>query len=131
MANLNISAAGDLYKIELDTFDWTGLQVNGTAVKKSADGTYTYTQTSPGSVRFVATASNLQIVNPDNAFLLAGTKHSHMAVIKYSAPSANTVQIEGTLVNWPANVNFQFGQGPFRFAQGRLTAKLSGPAATA
>jgi hypothetical protein len=69
MAAILITVKNNLYTIQLDQWDWTGLTVNGTAMPK-VNGYYTYTQTTPGSVEFAATANYVSTLNPGNTFFM-------------------------------------------------------------
>jgi hypothetical protein len=117
MAAILITVKNNLYTIQLDQWDWTGLTVNGTAVPK-VNGNWTYTQTTPGTVDFIATASYVSTVNPGNTFFMKGASNTHMALLTYSTPG-QPFQLDGVLLNVSPRSYAQ--PGPFPFSQGKMT----------
>ena len=130
MANLNISVNNDLYTITLDQFEWTSLSVNGVAVTASAGG-FSYSQTTPGSLMFVAQATQIVAVNPDDVMFLADQPPLtavHVATLNYSAPSSGTFQINGHVINlsnWDETIKIHFTGKPFQFSQGLMTGEFN------
>lgn len=117
MAAILITVKNNLYTIQLDQWDWTGLTVNGTAMPK-VNGYYTYTQTTPGSVEFAATANYVSTLNPGNTFFMTGASNTHLALLNYSAQGL-PFQLDGVLLNVSPRSYAQ--PGPFTFSQGKMT----------
>ena len=118
MAAILITVKNNLYTIQLDQWDWTGLTVNNTVVPK-VDGKWTYVQTTPGPVDFSATANYVTTVNPDgNNFPMTGTSNTHLALLAYSA-KGQPFQLDGVLLN--VSPRSYGGPGPFTFSQGKMT----------
>jgi hypothetical protein len=118
MAAILITVKNNLYTIQLDQWDWTGLTVNNTVVPK-VDGKWTYVQTTPGPVDFSATANYVTTVNPDgNNFPMTGTSNTHLALLAYSA-KGQPFQLDGVLLNVSPRSYAQ--PGPFPFSQGKMT----------
>ncbi len=120
MAAILITVSNNLYTIQLDQWDWTGLTVNGAPVPK-VGGNWTYVQTTPGPVDFAATANYVSTLNPGNTFFLAGASQTHMAILSYSAPGSS-FQLDGVLLNVSPRSYAQ--PGPFPFSQGMMTGSF-------
>jgi hypothetical protein len=123
MANIGITESGGLFTINLDANHWTGLTVNGVTISPNHNG-FIYPQTSPRSLRFVATA-NIDIVNPDVCFDLSDPKtplNTYTCMIVYSPLGSEPATLNGLL----STESGSFGnQGPFRFSQNGMTGAFS------
>jgi hypothetical protein len=117
MAAILITVKDNLYTIQLDPWDWTGLTVNGAVVPK-VNGKWTYVQTTPGPVDFTATANYVSTVNPGNTFFMTGASNTHMAALTFSPPGQPFV-LDGVLLN--VSPRSYGGPGPFTFSQGKMT----------
>jgi hypothetical protein len=124
MAAISITVKNNLYTIELDAWDWTGLTVNGTAIRPvdHPDGyVWTYTQQTEGFLDFTATAQYVTAVNPGNHFVMKGDGSSdHMCNISYADdPSTEIFNLYGVLANVSKRPSAE--PGPFPFNQGKMT----------
>ena len=117
MAAILITVKHNLYTIQLDEWDWTGLTVNNAVVPK-VNGTWTYVQTTPGPVDFNATANYVSTVNPGIPLFLAGISNTHMAALTYSPPG-QPFQMDGVLLTVSPRSYAQ--PGPISFSQGKMT----------
>ena len=124
MGAIAITVTDNLYTIQLDQYDWTGLTVNGQAIQQ-VNGGYTYIQSSEGPVDFSATSDVITTVNPgDNVFFMESgeASNSHLALITYTPPST-AFEMYGVLCNVDTPPNPQ--AGPFTFNQGMMTGSFA------
>lgn len=119
MAAIAIRVENDLYTIETDQWEWTGLIVNGSSIPQKPGGGYTYSQTTPGPVDFTVTADKVDAADPGpNLYIMDGSDKSHICVLTFSDKGA-PFQMKGLL----DNVSPRNGAtaGPFPFSQPLMT----------
>jgi hypothetical protein len=122
MAAILITVSNNLYTIQLDANDWTGLIVNGAGVAPQPDGSYLFAQTSPGEIDFTASSNYGETLNPPSTCYLTGNSgKTHVAVLGWSVPGS-PFQMFGLLRNVSWNCASQ--AGPFSFSQGGLTGSF-------
>jgi hypothetical protein len=123
MANINITESNGLFTINLDVFEWTGLTVNGVSIPptSSVPGVqYQYIQQTAGPLRFVATATQLEILHYPNCLDMIGTQASttDTCMISYSE-SGGVITLDGLLACFPLISGSQ--ASPMTFSQGNMT----------
>lgn len=127
MAAINITVNNNLYSVDMDWNDWTGLTVidNGVThiIAKNANNHWKYKQTSAGPIEFSASAAahTVQTVNPGSVFIMAGANQNHLCMLAYTAPDP---QNTFTLTAFCHNVSTGFsptGTAPFTFSQVHMT----------
>lgn len=131
MANINIFVREEtgLFTIDLDTWEWQNLYVNGQQqgpINRN-DTLFEYNQTSTGPVLFVAEADeNIKLINPGNLMYLKGMDpgKTYVCMIDYKETTKpKVVTLTGLIVT--IDRPFQGAQSNLiHFSQGGMTGKF-------
>ena len=121
MAAIRISVKNNLFSVETDQYEWTGLYIDGssTSVPPDESGAYRYAQQTEGIFEFKATSEKTAVFFPDGKhFILKGTEKSHHLMLTYPAKNKPVI-VRGLGANTSPQPDAE--PGPFFFSQGSMT----------